>query len=365
MSSRSKKSLSELLRDPSKSNTLKIADLVASTTLSNSGIPGANAVYDFAKFGVNAVRQYLTDRQDTKIVEFHNSMLNDKDDTLDEEVINADIEMVDYHALLEACVSDIEMEKNCLYGRLAKSIASNKIASNIKRHYILSLKELTWNQLDLLARLYVLTKYPIQPIDGPGRVEASEAIQGARHDSVEGLDIAALKARGFVYGSQITELCAPFLSAIFPQEHLTPEPFQYKQWSGSRFALFQLSDLYETMSISQTIQRHYRKMGIAGGIGPMEGALDRATPMPFNLFFIIVYRNGKTLTDLRKSNLLEIIKDKAAVQIVICEKPDESPIPILDIPHVVFPAEEAHSNLEILDEKIAQILQANRQNKAM
>ncbi|WP_434593388.1 hypothetical protein J3Q09_26035 [Pseudomonas sp. R4-83] len=359
-----KKNLAELLRDPEKSKKLKIADLIASTALSNSGIPGANAIYDFAKFGVNAVREFLVERQDEKISDFHNAMLTDNSEILDETVVDKNIDIVDYHALLDACISDIEMEKNALYGRLAKSIASGKISARIKRHYTLCLKELTWDQIDLLARLYVHDSFSIKPSQGPGSIDASDKLKNVRHDSIEGLDVSALAAKGFVHGTDLTALSEPFLKAIFPPELLTPAAFNLKVWTGHRFSIIQLPlNGFDTLGVSESIHEYFRNLGVQGGIGPMEGILDGTRSFPFNLFFIIVYPNGKTLSDTRKDNLLEIIKNKAALQIIICEESDNALSPILDIPHIIWRPSDASATIALADEMIGDMIKASRSTK--
>ncbi|MFJ3471020.1 hypothetical protein [Pseudomonas sp. NPDC090201] len=355
----------EFLKKPEKSTTLRIADLVTSTVLSNSGVPGANAAYDFTKLAIDEVRKYLLERQDLKIAKFHIAMLGDNSNSIDETILNSSIDIADYHSLLDACLNDIEMEKNGLYGRLAKSVAKGIVPYNIKRHYILSLKELTWDQIDLLGRLYVMTKHSIKPSHGLGKLEASEAIDSPRAGTVEALNIAALKARGFVYGNEITDFCESFLMAILPTENLTPAAFDFKEWTGHRFSLVELcSEKHETRKISSSIVHHFRDIGIQGGSGPLEGALDRSELGANCSFLIILYQNGKTIPDHRKANLLKIAKTKPIVQVIICETVDEHPAPVVELPFITSLPDATKETLHTLDKKLSELISASRRRHA-
>lgn len=350
-----------LLKTSENSKVLKIADLVTSTVLSNSGIPGANAAYDFAKLGIDSVRKYLVERQDAKIVEFHKAMIGGDNDGIDESILESVIDVADYHALLDACLADIEMEKNGMYGRLAKSIASGDVKKHLKRHYILSLKELTWDQIDLLARLYILTKYSIKPENGPGTQQVNQVIDSAKHGTIERLDITALTSRGFVYGSEITDLCEPFLSAVLPEENMTPEAFDLEEWTGHRFTIIELcNEQHETRDLTKVIDQYFRDMGIQGGSGPMEGALDRTDLGTFSSFFIIIYPNGKTIPDTRKDNLLRITKNKHALQVIMCATDREIPNPIAELPYVVALPEATQQTLKSVDQKLSEIMTGSK-----
>ena len=353
------KKLIDILKSSKTNRTLKIADLLVTAGLANSGIPGADAIYNFAKLGTTSIKDYLTERSESKIFEFHRKLLLNYKDIVDESILQSTLEMADYHALLQACLSDIEDEKNTIYGNLAKAIARNSIPKDLRRHFILTLKEINWDQLDLLARVYVLGRYNIMPLQGIGRRKPSEAISASDPYSAQGIDSSFLKAKSLIEADSLTPLGKAFIEACLSSENLEPELFGYKQWTGTKYSIFVFDELYGTVFNScQEIGSYYRERGIEGGTGPMEGILDSFRPMLHPHFFVIAYRNGKQLPENRIQNLLKVIGKRPALQLIYTNNTNETPTPIIESEFLSISPDKLKSAAKQTFEAIAKLLPA-------
>jgi hypothetical protein len=331
MTIKNNKTLADLLKSSKSNQPLKIADLIVTTGLSIGATPLEGAIYSFAKFGADSIRKYFTDRSESKIYEFHRKLLLNDNDQLDESILESTLEIAEYHALLQACLAEIEDKKTAIYGNLAKAIARNTVPKELRRHLILTLKEINWDQLDLLARVYVLSRGDIIPSTGPGNRSPTEAITAEDPYSAKGIDSAFLKLKSLISDENITPIGRIFSEACLPSDNLEPEAFEYKKWTGMKYCTFLLDEYNSTPSgISKEIDSYFRDKGIEGGMGPMEGTLDSPRPIPLSNFFLIAYRNGKTLSDTRKQNLIKKIGNKPSLQIIYTNTKNDTPHPILE-----------------------------------
>lgn len=112
---------------------LKIADLAVKLGISLS--PGANAVYEATKISLEAARDYVQARNEKRVIDFHRTLLY-RDGVNNKEIINAELNAADFHALLDACVSDIEEEKTSSYANLTRAIALDLVPVTHRRHFI-------------------------------------------------------------------------------------------------------------------------------------------------------------------------------------------------------------------------------------
>ncbi|NBB33768.1 hypothetical protein [Pseudomonas sp. BC115LW] len=358
------KKLIDILNSSKTNKTLKISDVLVTAGLATSGIPGAEAIWNFAKLGTNSIKDYLADRSESKVFEFHRKLLLNDKDIVDDSVLQSTLEMADYHALLQACLSDIEDEKTTIYGNLAKAIARNVVPKNLRRHFILTLKEINWDQLDLLARVYVLSQYNIMPQQGIGRRKPSEAISAPDPYSAQGIDSSFLKTKSLVDADSLTPLGKSFIEACLSRENLEPELFGYKRWTGTKYSIFVLDELHGTVFNScHEIENYYRQRGVEGGTGPMEGSLDRFSPMLHPDFFLIAYQNGKKLPEIRTQNLLKVIGKRPALQIIYMNNANETPTPIIESDFLSIHPDNIKNTAAQTFEAMAKILPTIKENK--
>lgn len=335
------------------SHTLKLADLVVSTALTNSGIPGADALYNFSKLAIQSVKKELINRDEERIEKFHAHLLFDEHG-INEKVVECSLDLADYHALLRSCLDDIENEKTGCYGNLTQAIALRKIPSNLKRHYILSLREMSWGQLDLLARVYVLNKYDIRPETGSSRLYAASILEKTKNYA-HNIDVDILLNKGLTDKDTITPIGCMLIENCFPADLLKPEAYEYNIWLNAYYRIFMLGDTKHIQSSASIVHKHFRDIGFKGGMGPAEGSLDRLISDLRSKFFIIIYPSGHKIPTNRLENLIKTINKRPFIQVIITDDLDEHCDLILDGDAITTSHADLNENLNRLEEKLAEL----------
>lgn len=339
------------------SEKVKIADLIIETGLSCSGLPGAEKIYSFAKLGASFVRDYISQRNEKKAYEFHHQLLLSSKETTEEELNKASLDTADYHALLSACLADIEEEKSGLYGHLAKAIATNKVTQEYKRFFITKLKESTWDQLDLLANAHVITKHNIMPREGNWKHNTDELLKNVNPISARGLDSNYLHQNRFLQDDKISSLGKSFIESCFPHDLLTPSAFGYNEWLAANYTMITLAQSGPAYDGSHIIAAHYRKHRIQGHTSLLEGILNREILMLPATFVIVGYENGKQLDSRQLRNLEAYIGRKTALQVIYIDCPSDKASPIIETtPHITIHAKDIQAVGTTTYEKIGQLL---------
>ncbi|GKW11378.1 hypothetical protein PEC301899_16600 [Pectobacterium carotovorum subsp. carotovorum] len=219
-----------------KSTISKTADIGANLAL--SFVPGGNAVYELIKLGVKQAKRYVTERQEKRIADFHSVLLKPSI-TGDIELSDAYIEVADYHALLNACLQDIEDEKTELYATLARNAVLRKISSRDLRFFCISLKEITFSDLEEMRVAYIASNFNIVPPVGAGRFEKSLSPD----QSSLGLAYSRklMELRGFVEDGKINHYGENFVQTCYPNEKLLPESIQMSEWKNTGSPILMLS----------------------------------------------------------------------------------------------------------------------------
>jgi hypothetical protein len=199
------------------------------------------------------------------------------------------------------------------------------------------------------------------PLQGIGRRKPSEAISASDPYSAQGIDSSFLKAKSLIDADSLTSLGKAFIEACLSSENLEPELFGYKQWTGTKYSIFVLDDLYGTVFNScQEIESYYRERGVEGGTGPLEGILDSFRPMLHPHFFVIAYRNGKQLPENRTQNLLKVIGKRPALQLIYTNNTNETPTPIFESEFLSISPDKLKSAAKQTFEATAKLLLAKK-----
>ncbi|WHS58629.1 hypothetical protein [Pseudomonas sp. G2-4] len=352
------KNLIGISRHSATGKVLKVADIAlkAGVNISTGGSPIADALYEISKTGIGKIREYVHARDDKRILEFHQHLLY-RDELLDEEMLSAELEEANFHALMQACLSDIEDEKTVPYALLTRAIALGKIKSELRRHYILALKEMAWDHLDFLRKAYVISSFSIIPDQGPGELTAEKFLTNYIPWSVEHLAVVGLSAKGFVDGVQLSELGKDFVKACSTVEDLTPQVYELNVWSGHKCEIIILDDAGLSLSLGQQIQDNLRAKRVAcsGGIA-MEGALRRHESNIYASCVILVFRRGKQLEPNILANLQHRVGKKPVVQLVLDSDGDETPERLVDGEVLVVNSAATQLGAKlVVEELIAQI----------
>jgi len=237
-----------------KARLIKVGEIVGS--LGVSALPVPSLVSEAAKLGLEKIFSYVRQRDEQRIIQFYRAFLY-RNDLPDAAVLDAEIEESNFHALLNACVSDIEEEKTVPYASLTRSIALGQVEPELRRHFILSLKELSWEELDLLRRIYVVTKYPVIPKRGTD-FDITLLFDYSPSEISKTIAVTSLKTKGMLDEDRISFAGMSFVTACSEGDDLDPVFYDYKVWSDYTCLILQLVDTKVDNSLNETLASSLR-----------------------------------------------------------------------------------------------------------
>lgn len=214
----------------------KIADIGARFAL--EFVPGGNPVYELAKMGFEEAKKFVDQRREKRIEDFHTSLLKPYASS-DLDLKNLSILTADYHALLNACINDIEDEKTELYAFMARNAAAKRLPPNSLRFFCVSLSEMTFNDLEEMRVAYITTKFKIIPPEGSGRFQKSLSTDMSPSELFFGRKMMEL--RGFVEKDKLNSYGEQFIQACYPKEKLLPASINMLEWKNSDTPILLLS----------------------------------------------------------------------------------------------------------------------------
>lgn len=195
-------------------------------------LPLGSVLYDLIQARKESVAKSIREEQEKRIDLLFSSILHDTV-PMDEQVARVMLDGADFHALLRACVNDIEEEKVELYGALVRAVAAGKVKSAERRHFILSLRDFSYEELVLLKKAYVAKKnVNIMPMVGCGNVREEDFLNAQDPESFNSLHISNLSSRGLVVSGKVSAMGCRFVESIFSVDKLTPTDIGFQTWSG-------------------------------------------------------------------------------------------------------------------------------------
>jgi hypothetical protein len=228
---------------PAPSDLEKLGDTTLKGALSLFG--GGSYLYDLIKLRKDTMREAVRKKDEETLDAFFADLL-DGNTAIDPAQADALIDDRDFHSLLRACVADIEAEKGEAYSALAKSIAVGSVHIEWKRHFILSLKEISLKELESLRRAFVAKQFKLVPQNsmGSSTVKESEFLKIGEPGSFQSIAIQNLTNRGFVHDGKLSNTGETFICACTSPARLTPTAIGYKVWSGQNVAIisYELDD---------------------------------------------------------------------------------------------------------------------------
>lgn len=213
-----------------------VAQIVAKLGAELPGIPYVgpltNALVDLLQQRKERARDAMLRENDTRLSNFFSEMLG-ADSTMDEQVANAMMDSRDFHALLRACVADIEEEKVGTYATLARKIAAGSVSKEWRRHFILSLKEFSNAELDLMRRAHVAKRHKMLATPGTAQsLSESDVLHIGKPSSHHAILMNNLAIRGFAHDGKLSEIGELFTTACWREDQLTPTALGYRTWTG-------------------------------------------------------------------------------------------------------------------------------------
>ena len=244
-----------------KKTSSSIVDMVGREVCATVVPVVGGVAYDTVKAMFNHGKEYIKDRNDTRIEDFHTVLLTGEFNQPYEEFIEKPFELGDYHALLNSCVQDMEDEKVSFYGTLMKSLISLNLKENDRRHFVKACRELSFSELQFLRKIYVHSEFRIWSEYAIPEKGGAEFLKTKK--PIELLILDRLKAFGLINyeKSEMTELGKNFIEAVFSKPQLKPKAIGLEEFSGVNVVVisYKLSDDFHS-STALNLQNGLAKM---------------------------------------------------------------------------------------------------------
>ncbi|WP_250633508.1 hypothetical protein [Pinirhizobacter soli] len=220
------------------------------------------------KGGVDLITDYLAQLNKRRYEEFVRAALEGNVFPENAEALTA----ADFVAMLRACLSDVEDEKATLYGRLAKSIATNLVPPQLKYPMMTALGGITLAQAEKLRRAYIARNHTLIPKQGSGRKDPSDFLPP--EGLVNSWDIDKLAGLSLIKERKPTELGQRLVTASFAPEQLTPDAIGERVWRSEGtlpMISYEMSDA-GVVALSNAVNLEARNVGLK--VGPLAAPQD-------------------------------------------------------------------------------------------
>lgn len=316
----------------SKNTSTTVGDILIKEGLSLV-IPGGGVIYETTKALINHGRSYFTDRTEARLEDFHRALLSEINDAQDfESFTKYEFDLDDYYALLSSCIQDVENEKVLYYSSLMRSLITSEISPETRRHFIMSLKDLSHLQIKLLKIIYIHSRFDLMTPGG-----TSEQINKIFRETtpLHRLALSKLESHYFIdsVARKLTTLGENFVTFIFSKEDLTPEGIGQKQFSGIKCAIIcsNLGDDF-TYRIADSIQKILWQKQIKS---TTIGATDRLENfLLFNRVGIFIC-DGRIITGQTLSALEKFSSKAPLFRVNLNESCGDTPLGNIEFPDVI------------------------------
>lgn len=238
MSDEKKPSRSKEATQPSEGRA--VVPVVAKVLAEIPGIPLVGplvgSLFDLLKQRTERLRASIQREQEERLAKFYGDMIDGESPALDEQVAQAMLDDKDFHAIVRACLADIEAEKTEAYASMARSFATHAVEKQRRRHFILALRDLSAEELEILRNACIAKSHSLIPAQGSSMNEG-HFLSGGAPGTPRSIAIANLAARGFVHDEKLSEAGSAFAQACWRPEQLTPGAIGYRVWSGHNIAI--------------------------------------------------------------------------------------------------------------------------------
>ena len=144
---------------------------------------------------------------------------------------------IEFGDLLQACMNDSDSSKSTLYAQLTIALRFGDLDKEKRRHFVLSLKQLSFEDLELLRESFIVSSHEIIPKAGNAILSQSDVFNPKNLSSIRALSISTLTQLGAVSRQGITELGKEFIRSIYQRESLTPDSMRLKVWQKPYIAI--------------------------------------------------------------------------------------------------------------------------------
>jgi len=337
-----------------------IYPIVAKAAAEASSIPFVGtlvgALADLYKERTARLRDAMHREQEERLAKFYLQVLNG-DAAMDEEVARAMLDDADFHSLVKACVADIEAEKTEAYATMARSIASGLVEKDWRRHFILALRDLAAEEIQILRRAYIAKHHDLIPQQGSsiddGHFLKLDAAPGTR----KAIALANLGAKGFVHGGKLAPAGEQFTKACWRPTQLTPSAISSRSWSGHNIAIISYElDGPSVVAFAMLLERELRKAGAKSNTV----ALTRDNAQHVRLFSTMaIFLSGATTSHLQV-NLPQLVELSRKIPMLVVEMEGQSSGGIEGLSVFGQVRQRGRTDAEVISEICGQIIEHSK-----
>lgn len=249
-----------------KKSTIRVSDLLLKEGAA-ALVPGGGLIYDAGKALLQHGKQYFKDRTEIRLDEFYQAILTgDFKEGQFEQFLDKEFDLDDYSAVLASCVQDVEDEKTRIYSQLMQSLIMGVIETKLRRHFITSSKDLTFQELCFLRDIYINSKFDLMTVGG-----TSQQVENllSTSDVFKDLIIGNLISRAFIHKNKtgLTHIGEQYIETIFQKSELKPESIGRKPWTGINIVIisYQLGD-QQNSAVCMIVQEALWQINIKSSI---------------------------------------------------------------------------------------------------
>jgi hypothetical protein len=285
-------------------------------------LPGGGLIYDTTKVLIDHAKNYFSDRTTNRIEDFHTALLQgNADQDKFQNFLNMPFELDDYYTLLSSCIQDIEAEKVDIYSSLMKSFIKSELGAEIRRHFIISCKELTNFDISFLKNLYINSKNDLMTVGGI-HTQIKKIL--STKNELEIIAIEKLKKLGFIElsGKSITSLAEKFIDSIFTSDELLPAAIGQKQFSGVKIVIvsYQLGNI-QHINVATQLQAALWSRQIKSSIHIIDGSRSDHSAIFYNAAILIT--DEQPINDKYITALAKFSKQRPIIRLNISDSPNE------------------------------------------
>ena len=189
-------------------------------------IPGLDKPATMIKY----LREFHDEQKKIRISRYCTALVNSisiEDHTTANELAT-DIEFAD---LLQACVNDSDSNKADAYAQLTIALKFGALEKEYRRHFMLSLKQLPHEDLELLRLSYIAKKNELIPARGYAPLSQSDIFDHRNLGVIRSLSVEVLRQLGMIKSEGITDLGKSFVESIYKREFLENHE-DFKMWQS-------------------------------------------------------------------------------------------------------------------------------------
>jgi len=317
--SKDSKKPNRLSKPEGKSDLGVVAPIALKYAAEATGIPGlgpaTSALVDSIQARIERTGQAMRQETEERLLDFYTRLLG-ADAAMNEDVARAMVDDKDFHALLRACVADIEAEKVGAYAQLARGIASGAIPKEWRRHFILSLRDLAADDLERLRGALIAKENHLIPAQGPSMGQ-DHFLKPDAPGTARAISIGALAARGFAQEGKLLEAGENFARACLRPDQLTPSSIGYRAWSGHNAAIlnYQMGKSRELDALADKLQDALRAHAVKSTVVAVVRTNEQQARLVFTMGILLLGERTEGL----ESNLPHLASFAAKVPTMLVD----------------------------------------------